>query len=41
MRRLIKPLSMLEESAIMLGKLEKMSIDINKAWLRLMPFLGT
>jgi hypothetical protein len=27
-----------EESATMLGKLEGMPIDINKAWLRLMFF---
>jgi hypothetical protein len=28
-----------EEPAIMLGKLEGMSTNINKAWLRLMSFL--
>jgi hypothetical protein len=32
---------MLKESAIIPGKLEGMSIDIDKAWLKLMLFLGT
>jgi len=38
MSRLIESLSMPKESTTMLGKLEGMPIDINKAWLRLMFF---
>jgi hypothetical protein len=41
MSRLTEPLFMPEESATMPDKLEGMSIDINKAWLRLMLLLGT